>query len=133
MRTTENAGAEVASDGHHLQAHPVAIRERAPSTHQVIVGPVETKAGTRVPERTIPDPTPEKMRPAASPRLFSGTKGRMVGAASTLSEPPARPDPKRHTKNQTKQIGVAPAHTAPDARSIISRTAHLDCPRLENR
>src|SRR3546814_12982202 len=86
---------------------------------------METKAGTRVPERTIPDPTPEKMRPAASPRLFSGTKGRMVGAASTMSEPPVKPDTNRHTKNQTKEIGVALAKNATVAPSIMRRKARF--------
>src|SRR3546814_16000197 len=107
MRTTENAGAEGASDGHHLQAHPVAIRERAQSTHQVIVGPMETKAGTRVPERTIPDPTPEKMRPDASPRPFPGPKARMVRAGSTLRDPPVTPDSHTHPTNKTTANGVA--------------------------
>lgn len=60
------------------------------------------------------------MRPPARPWRATGTCGNTVGAASTMSAPPASPEAKRQTKNQAKENGTAQAKKAAVASSSIA-------------
>ncbi|MNF93771.1 hypothetical protein D3C84_764570 [compost metagenome] len=68
----------------------------------------------------MPTPTPMKMTPPASPRREAGTCARTVGAASTISAPPAVPERKRQAKNHAKDTGQAQAKNARLASNIIA-------------
>ena len=64
-----------------------------------------------------------KINPPASPRRNGGTCGSTVGAASTISTPPASPAAKRQRVNHRNDQGVAQAKKASVASAIIARSA----------
>ena len=66
----------------------------------------------------MPAPTPMKIARPARPRWEGLMLGSTVGAARTMSIPPARPETKRHAKNQAKLSGKAQAKKARVASAI---------------
>ena len=69
----------------------------------------------------MPSPTPVKIAPPARPRRAAGTCGSTVGAARTISTPPATPDARRQTKNHANASGTEQAKKAAVASSIMAR------------
>ncbi|MCY1439120.1 hypothetical protein D9M71_553410 [compost metagenome] len=72
-----------------------------------------------MPDAAIPTPTPMKITPPARPRREGGTCASTVGAARTISAPPATPESNRQAKNQAKDRGQAQAKNATLASSIM--------------
>ena len=89
-------GGRPAAPGQHGQhrARPRPVRTTSPPGRAAAA----TAPACRTPR--CPRPTPVKINPATSPRRRGSTCGRMVGAASTMMTPPARPAAKRQAKNQ---------------------------------
>jgi len=73
----------------------------------------------------MPRPTPVKIAPPTMPRRAVGTWASTVGAASTISTPPARPAEKRQAENQANDSGAAQARNAAVASSIMARSTTL--------
>jgi hypothetical protein len=69
----------------------------------------------------MPRPTPVKMTPPATPRRSGRTWGKTVGAASTMSTPPATPAARRQTRYHANDRGDAHAKNAAVAKAIIAR------------
>ncbi len=66
----------------------------------------------------MPAPTPMKIAPPARPRREGLMLGSTVGAARTISAPPAKPEAKRQPKNQAKSSGKTQAKKARVASAI---------------
>ena len=66
----------------------------------------------------MPAPTPMKIAPPARPRREALMLGSTVGAARTISAPPAKPAAERQAKNQAKLSGKAQAKKARLASAI---------------
>src|SRR6202042_3202273 len=100
------------TDGQPL--HPMTVRsnDSAPTPNQAARTPICSRSGTSVPEATTPAPPPMKRAPPARPRREALMLGSTVGAARTISAPPARPEAKREAKNQAKLSGKAQAKKA---------------------
>jgi hypothetical protein len=70
----------------------------------------------------MPSPTPVKITPPAIPRRACGTCGNTVGAARTMSTPPATPAARRQTKYHANDSGAAHAKKAAVASAIMARS-----------
>ena len=71
----------------------------------------------------MPRPTPVNTAPPASPRRDGATAASTVGAARTISTPPARPDARRQARNQANDGGRAQAKKVALASTIMARSS----------
>jgi hypothetical protein len=94
-----------------------------PRPHHAGATPQRRKTGTTVPEAAMPRPTPVKMTPLATPRRSRRTWGSTVGAARTMSTPPAIPAAARQTKYHANDTGTAHAKNPAVASAIMARSA----------
>jgi hypothetical protein len=94
--------------------------------------PQRKRAGTSVPEATMPHPIPTKMEPLARPRRDDGTYGSTVGATSTISrarshlasQNPSRPASNARTIRLTNWPDLTACSRQPSSK--LNRVAAAD-------